>query len=481
MGGPDSAHTEVDMLSAENLNTTYHSAEICILGGGIAGITLAMELRKKHKVILVESGAVELDPAIHQECAGEMIYIDDQCNKFGTVHSYQKESRKRQLGGSSNCWANYTREMDKIDFEHRPWLPNSGWPFTKEHLRPYYDRSYEYAQVPRVVDDAPLFFNSQRVETQVYHAKQFPTLFASHIPELEACGVQVITHAHFTGFSMQGTSLAKRANFQTRNGKLFQVRANKFVMAMGGIENTRMLMHQRYEVGGLSAVSELGLFFMEHMHVDIGRIVLKTIKPGGLPDLDFSAPKPRSVALTLSPSTQRELKIVNGQIDLDEQPINDEYRAMGAVEGNYCARIRYIMGHAASPTSHLGLLEEKCGFGIRRVQVRNHFEEVIWRSMTAFTDILAEEVPGAIVKPHFSGPVNYTHLKERFYMFGSHHMGTTRMGSVVDENCKVVKTDNIYVAGSSVFNTVGHAAPTLTILAMSIRLADHIGGVNGAC
>ena len=58
-------------------------------------------------------------------------------------------------------------------------------------------------------------------------------------------------------------------------------------------------------------------------------------------------------------------------------------------------------------------------------------------------------------------------------------MGTTRMADspaegVVDSNCRVFGVSNLYVAGSSIFPTVGHAAPTLTIIALALRLADHL-------
>jgi choline dehydrogenase-like flavoprotein len=65
------------------------------------------------------------------------------------------------------------------------------------------------------------------------------------------------------------------------------------------------------------------------------------------------------------------------------------------------------------------------------------------------------------------------------YTDASHHMGTTRMSDssrtgVVDANCRVHGTDNLFVAGSSVFPSAGHANPTLTIVALSLRLAEHL-------
>jgi choline dehydrogenase-like flavoprotein len=74
---------------------------------------------------------------------------------------------------------------------------------------------------------------------------------------------------------------------------------------------------------------------------------------------------------------------------------------------------------------------------------------------------------------------NLTELRSLPYTDASHHLGTTRMspdpkGGVVDANCQVHGVDNLFVAGSSVFPTAGHANPTLTIAAMSLRLADYL-------
>ena len=63
--------------------------------------------------------------------------------------------------------------------------------------------------------------------------------------------------------------------------------------------------------------------------------------------------------------------------------------------------------------------------------------------------------------------------------YGGHHIGTVRMGDsaatgVVDANCRVFGVNNLYVAGSAVFPTSSQANPTLTIVAMALRLADHL-------
>jgi choline dehydrogenase-like flavoprotein len=91
--------------------------------------------------------------------------------------------------------------------------------------------------------------------------------------------------------------------------------------------------------------------------------------------------------------------------------------------------------------------------------------------LDAVTDMLGKDEVGDYTLPDPT---------EQFYSHTAHHiMGTTRMNGdpkkgVVDANCKVYGVSNLYVAGSSVFTTGGYANPTLTILALSLRLADHL-------
>ena len=64
---------------------------------------------------------------------------------------------------------------------------------------------------------------------------------------------------------------------------------------------------------------------------------------------------------------------------------------------------------------------------------------------------------------------------------GCHHMGSTRMGAtaetgVVDADCRAHEVPNLYLAGSSVYPTGGFANPTLTLVALALRLADHLRG-----
>jgi choline dehydrogenase-like flavoprotein len=123
----------VDSRSIDN--SCRLQSEICIIGTGAAGITLALEfLSKNVSVILLESGGARSDSMTQSLYAGE---------NAGLSYDRLEETRSRYLGGSTNCWGGWCRPLDSLDFENRDWVPNSGWPFGKEELHRHYVRSHE--------------------------------------------------------------------------------------------------------------------------------------------------------------------------------------------------------------------------------------------------------------------------------------------------------------------------------------------------
>jgi choline dehydrogenase-like flavoprotein len=69
----------------------------------------------------------------------------------------------------------------------------------------------------------------------------------------------------------------------------------------------------------------------------------------------------------------------------------------------------------------------------------------------------------------------------RYGAYGGHHIGTARMGkdpgsSVVDGNCRVHGIGNLFVNGAATFPTSSQANPTLTVVALSLRMAEYLKG-----
>lgn len=122
-------------------NATNLEADVCIIGGGPAGITFAREfLDQDISVIMLESGR---DKFFHP---AQWLNIGKNIGRpyFDIVFT-----RHRMLGGSSNYWFGLCRPLDPIDFEVRDWLPYSGWPFGIDEVNPFYERACDVFQLPK--------------------------------------------------------------------------------------------------------------------------------------------------------------------------------------------------------------------------------------------------------------------------------------------------------------------------------------------
>ena len=119
-------------------------SDLCIIGAGAAGITIARRLIPKGwRICLLESGGLDFEPDVQNLYAGPA---------GGTVlpseSAYLSRSRLRFFGGSTNHWTGFCRPLDEIDFTVRPWVPHSGWPFQKSVLDAYYREAARIVQVP---------------------------------------------------------------------------------------------------------------------------------------------------------------------------------------------------------------------------------------------------------------------------------------------------------------------------------------------
>ena len=107
--------------------------DICIIGAGAAGITLARQFSgQPFRVIVLESGGMKADNATQSLYAGK---------STGLPYYPLDAARLRMFGGTTNHWGGTSRPFSAFDFEARDWIPNSGWPITKDDVQPYYDRA----------------------------------------------------------------------------------------------------------------------------------------------------------------------------------------------------------------------------------------------------------------------------------------------------------------------------------------------------
>jgi choline dehydrogenase-like flavoprotein len=502
-------------------------ADICVVGAGAAGITLAQALiGRSARVVVLEGGGMQADDDSQQLYAGvttgEPYYALDAC-------------RVRSFGGTTNTWGGWCRPLDAIDFADRDWLPHSGWPFTRDALTPFYQRAHRICRLAPYDYDPGRWQrpgsslvprHARAIADTLFHIG--PTRFGhAYKAALERAGnVRVLLHATACEIEMDPSHrTAVRVLAATPGGQRFTVRAGVFVLAAGGIETPRLLLaSRRGRESGIGNERDLvGRFFTEHLHVPMAELIPPGAAPafyavhragpatirGAVSVTDDARQRERMLgwALTfhnaadphdvLSPTQQppayASLSVLLHALRRREYPgrflhhlgtVAGDLRSAGALAYRKLrpppAR-RLIVGcraeQAPNPDSRVTLDDGVDAAGVPRVRLhwaltardRESVEqaESLWRREL--------ETAGASVGP--IGPADEPWTAR--VAPGAHHMGTTRMHAdpargVVDADCRVHGTRNVYISGSSVFPTAGWAPPTLTIVALALRLADHL-------
>jgi choline dehydrogenase-like flavoprotein len=473
---------------------TTLEADVCIVGAGAAGIALARELAGgRARVCLLESGGFEPDPPTQALAGGRV---------FGRAYPRLDETRARQFGGSTNCWQGVSAPLSALDFQVRDWVPDSGWPLEAESLGSHYESAQRLCRLGPFAYDAgswsqagraPLALEGNDLVSRVVQVA--PTRFGELYREelVRATNVQLHLFANVVELEADAEARSvRRARVACLDGNRFAVQARLFVLAAGGIENARLLLvSNRVAQRGLgNHHDQLGRYFMEHPHV-IGAVLLPSTMPTSL---DFYRPRQAGPALVLGTLEAAEgalhrerllgFQTVLGEpVDLPvfEEELSQVVREMDAVSTT-APRAVFLMSlceQAPNPESRVRLTHERDALGVPRVQLEWRLGALDKRSIRR-----AQRLLGRALGRSGLGRLQLL-LSEDDHAWptemsgGRHHMGTTRMHEdprrgVVDADLRVHGVSNLYVAGSSVFPTSGASPPTLTLLALTLRLAGHL-------
>jgi choline dehydrogenase-like flavoprotein len=123
-------------IDARNMeNNSLIEGDICIVGSGAAGISMALEwLNTPYKVILLEGGGFEYEQPMQDLYKGKTT---------GQRYYPLDSARLHYFGGTTGHWSGFCSTFDPIDFKERDWVPHSGWPIKREDLDPYYARAHK--------------------------------------------------------------------------------------------------------------------------------------------------------------------------------------------------------------------------------------------------------------------------------------------------------------------------------------------------
>jgi choline dehydrogenase-like flavoprotein len=254
---------------------------VCIIGGGVAGITLAREMEAKGiPTCLLESGGFEPDDETRDLYRGQDV---------GLPYSFADGCRGRFLGGSSNCWGGWCRPLDPWDFDQRGWIPNSGWPFGLAELQPYYERTHQLLRLgpknfePEFWERAigrkdvvriPLVTGKVRdTVSQFSPPARFGKLYREELRGAQHVRIFLYANAVNIAAGPAGRDIT-HIDVATLSGRRLTVAASLFVLATGGIENARLLLaSNKVHPAGLGNGNDLvGRYFMDHPRLQSGLV-----------------------------------------------------------------------------------------------------------------------------------------------------------------------------------------------------------------
>lgn len=446
-------------------------------------------------------------------------------------------TRARAVGGSSRAWAYHglkAHPLDAVDLEEREPIRHSGWPIDMAELAPLYRRAQEVCNLGPFAYDAddwdheifgaPLPLDRNHIRTNVFQFGQH-SAFDRFLPHVSAAAnIDLMTSATVVHISADRSDRVTGVRCRTLSGNHFTVAADTVVLAAGAIETARLLLASNdvHRAGIGNDRDLVGRFFMEHPDLEVGFL---------LPDEDLD---PSDMQLYQMQAVSDDLKIrgmlrcsenllrseglLNSVIRLrptyrtgmepavrsarrlrrslhngvpSRALVTDAMRLAAGVEaarahraterwgGPYDAfRLEMMTEQVPHPESRVTLGTRRDRLGVPRTMLDWRMQPTDWWSIRRTTELVLDHMADAGVGRVVPTVAN-EHDGERLAFGNWHHMGTTRMHEdpsegVVNADGRVHGIENLYLSGASVFPTGGYANPTLTIVALALRLADHL-------
>ena len=441
-------------IGADDLRTHY---DLIVVGTGPAGLTLARKYEELTggTVLVIESGRSSRDNNDAQALS-TVAATGDLPSAYYPLHN------QRIFGGTSTVWGGWCAVLEKRSFL------NNEWPFSYDELYAYYPEAAEILSVPEEVHTRPevAFPGNANIVYKPYYFSppiRFNESFEGWLDS--STNVDVLFNHSVMIINIKGAvaaSVFMRDSSENQDTPI-KVFGGRIALATGGIQNARLLKLSLAEKN-----KHAGSYFCEHPHVyGVASIILDREMFEQLMDKQTSRV---AHAIALSSDFSSTKSLISATFEIYESS-NSIKNLLGQSKNTITGKssIRAEMSSLASNGVTLSnARKDLLGQPIAQVNLRFNPEEI-----RAAAELLNAE----LVR---SGLGRMSILPKEFQITGGGHMmGTTRMGynpetSVTDSQGRVHGVENLYVAGSSLFPAVGAANPTLTIVALSLRLAHHL-------
>jgi len=506
-----------------NLPSSEQTYDVCVVGAGPVGLTVALECEAAGlSVLLVEAG--------HVRSLSRVAGLSDAEILDTSRHPSLEVVTRSGVGGTSAIWGGRCVPFDDVDFEHRSFVPHSGWPVSHQELKPWYLKASHYLDcgeggfvMPAAGWDegSGISFDTvERLSSQPRLARRFKDkLKNSRLLSLVLGRVA-------SGLDIDDSgNLVRSLTFNGSASSNARLNARSFVLACGGLQTTRILLElqrnwpQRF--GGDEG--PLGRYYMGHLTGKIATVVLRD--PTDVAHFDYELDQNNYWVrrrFSISPSTQIEQQLLNTVFWLGNPPFHDPGHGSAAASCLYLGMRLPIVGRKYSSNDFFNF------HGGVPSPISRHIENVLRNPREAATGIgraVGYRLSGNDLKPFFlrndRGTYALHYHSEQIpnpssrVRLVSDAAGGTRMSVdfkfCEDDARSVVRAHelldkalrksgkgylkyrqrpeerldqvleqarhglgNLYLAGSAVFPTSGQANPTFFAVAIAARLAEHV-------
>lgn len=506
--------------------------DVLIIGAGAVGITLAVDLARKGKrVVVCESGGRGM------ELASQKL---NEAILSGRMHSGITEGRARVLGGTTTLWGGQLIAFREIDFVERPWLNLKAWPIDRRQLLPYYEAFADMAGLPNngsseeeiwrtlKLSQPGLGEDIELILTRWLREPNLARLFAKDITE--SPNLIVLLHASATGFTANTGGQIIGTTVRSPDGKTVEMVAKNIVVATGTIEASRLMLASAQADTSLPWADNplVGTAFQDHLDLRVAsvepidhkrfndafdNIYLKGFKYNpklALASHIQAARKLTNVGAVFTFESSLTAHLSNIKIFLRSLRNGKIPREITAIPAALLALvevwrplvIRYLKDNRAFNPADIGIgLRVHCeqrplrssqislapsrrdanGVPVAMLNWLVDGNEI--EAIASFCEILAPQLQDSglarlTIDPRILARDTsiLDEARDTNHHCGGLQMGANRSEGVVDPNLRVYGTTNLYVAGAAVFPSSSFANPTFTALALALRLSDHLRG-----
>jgi len=520
-------------LERDELPDSLH-AQVCIVGAGAVGLSMAVALaRQGVDVLLLEAGGAQLESANQAMHVGE---------STGHPFESIDVGRYRVLGGGTSFWGGQVVAFDDFVVGKRPWAGHSAWPLPAGELHRYVGLAYESLGLGAAVEqDAEVWRRLKLAppalgpEVDVLLTRWVPVrnLARHHARELKATGsLRVLLHANVVALGLSTTrDCVSHLSVRTRGGKPLRVSGRQVVLANGTLEMARLLMHPLADCSAAPWANSpwLGRPLVDHLDCTAAQLRLQDgAKFHQLFDNIFLDGLKYFPRMRLPVAVQREHGLVDCGANFLYRTRFTEHLdvlkmfARSLREGGMARSVWQVPRHLAAvlgtalplavryfrdrrsfkpadaevslalyceqlpnSRSQLTLGDDQDALGLRRLRVNWAIDGRELRTMKVFAQRIAQTLARNGLAEVDIDPLLLDESPDflRNIHDAVHQMGTARMGEdaasgFVDADMAVFGMANLYLGGAAVFPSSGFANPTLTAVALGLRLADHLAAIS---